>query len=111
MMQIRRWLPNKKILFVGDGGFANASLAWHSLKYSVSLITRLRLDARLFDFPKLSPGPGRPTKKGDKLLTPKQMFQSTDLIWNEAELEWYGGVKKTLRYVTFTCLWHVIYCS
>lgn len=108
MMQIRRWLPNKKILFVGDGGFANASLAWHSLKYSVSLITRLRLDARLFDFPKLSPGPGRPTKKGDKLLTPKQMFQSTDLIWNEAELEWYGGVKKTLRYVTFTCLWHVI---
>src|SRR5205085_6737643 len=84
--QIRRWIPNTSIILVGDGGFANIELAWTCVKYHISLIARMRLDARLFDFPEEKRGPGRPASKGQKLLTFKQMLLKPDLIWSEQEI-------------------------
>ena len=106
--QIRRWLPQKKIIFTGDGGFASAGLAWTCLKHNVSLVTRLRIDARLFDFPKLRPVPGRPAKKGWKLLSPEKMFKVSNLHWNKAKVKWYKGGVKIVEYITITCLWPVV---
>ena len=108
MMQIRRWLPACTIIFTGDGGFTSASLAWASLKYNVSLVSRLRLDARLFDFPEVQFGPGRRAKKGRRLLLPKAMFLQPDLQWTSLEITWYGGRLKKVEYITTTCLWHVV---
>ena len=106
--QIRRWIPNTSIILVGDGGFANIELAWTCVKYHISLIARMRLDARLFDFPEEKRGPGRPASKGQKLLTFKQMLLKPDLIWSEQEIVWYGGVKRRVKFITGTCLWHVM---
>jgi hypothetical protein len=108
MMQIKRWLPKRKIIFTGDGGFANAALSWECLKHNVSLVTRLRLDARLFDFPELKLGPGRPAKKGSRLSLPKEMFKLPNLQWNKVDVRWYKGGVKQVEYITFTCLWHVV---
>jgi len=108
VMQIRRWLPDQVIIFTGDGGFANISLVWVCLKYKVYLVTRLRSDARLFDFPPERDGPGRPAKKGKKLLTPKEIFKTTDIQWIKTDVQWYGGILKTVEFVTLTCLWHVM---
>lgn len=108
MKQIRRWIPQKTIIFTADGGFANARLAWECLKHSVSLVTRLRIDARLFDFPEKIPGPGRPAKKGKRLLTPKKMFQIKSSVWKRVKIKWYGGKLKEVEYISTTCLWHVI---
>ena len=107
IMKIRRWLPERKIIFTGDGGFANAALAWACLKYNVSLVTRLRLDARLFDFPEPQFGPGRRAKKGSRLISPKETFNQQGLKWISTEVQWYGGLK-TIEYLTLTCLWHVV---
>ena len=104
---LRRWLPNMRIILTADGGFANAQLAWICLKYHVSLVTRLRLDARLFDFPSEYTGYGRPSKRGQRLLTPKQMMQQPGLKWTEAEVKWYGGKKRRIAYASITCLWSV----
>lgn len=105
--QLRRWQPNRRIIISGDGGFANAKLGWTCLKQQVHLVTRLRLDARLFDFPCKQVGPGRRAKKGSKLMIPKDMFESPLIEWEEAEVSWYGGKRKQVQYVSFTCLWHV----
>jgi len=105
--QIRNWLPEKSIIFTGDGGFASAALAWTCLKHNVSLVTRLRIDARLFNFPKLRAGPGRPSKKGWKLLSPEKMFKVPNFHWSNAEVKWYKGGMKIIEYITVTCLWHV----
>lgn len=102
---LHRWFPALRIILSADGGFANTRLAWICLKYNIRLVTRLRLDARLFDFPQDYTGRGRPSKKGRKLFSPKQMFKQPSLKWTEAEVKWYGGKKRKVAYVTTTCLW------
>jgi hypothetical protein len=72
--QLRRWLPQMPIRLVVDGAFATAGLAWTALKLNISLISRLRLDARIFDFPEVKSGPGRPAKRGRRLLAPKALM-------------------------------------
>lgn len=105
--QLRRWQANRRIIMPTDGGFANAKLGWTCLKQKIHLVTRLRQDARLFDFPSEQVGPGRRAKKGSKLMSPKEMFENPSIDWKEIEVLWYGGLKKKVHYVTFTCLWHV----
>lgn len=107
VLQIKRWLHNRRIIITGDGGFANIKLAWTCIKEGVELVTRLRLDARLFDFPLEQKSIGRRPKKGRKLLKPAEMLQSLDIEWKEEEVKWYGGKKRKVRYATTTCLWHV----
>jgi hypothetical protein len=106
--QLRKWLPQMVIRLVADGGFASAQLAWTALKLNISLISRLRLDARIFDFPQMKSGPGRPAKRGRRLPSPKTLLQCADTPWQETEAPWYGGRKKKLQYVTTTCLWSPI---
>lgn len=105
--QLRRWLPGRRIILVGDGEFATASLAWVCLKHKVALISRLRLDARLFNFPEPHVGPGRPAKKGERLKTPKQTLEMEGLDWQEQEVAWYGGKLRKVLTLTNTALWHV----
>lgn len=103
--QLRRWLPDMPIRLVVDGAFATAQLAWIALKLNIGLISRLRLDARLFDFPEVKNGPGRPAKRGRRLLGPKALLESEKTPWQESEVWWYRGRKKKVQYVTTTCLW------
>lgn len=105
--QLRRWLPKRRIILSTDGGFANAAFGWVNICQKTHLVSRLRQDARLFDFPGEQSGPGRRAKKGVRLMTPKEMFKQEDLEWKEQEVSWYAGQKKIVQYVTFTCLWHV----
>ena len=51
LIQVVRWLKNTPIILVGDGGFACGKLAWMCLKLKICLITRLKMNARLYDFP------------------------------------------------------------
>jgi len=63
--QVRRWLPEKAIVLVGDGAYAAVALVLccAGLTVPVTLVSRLRLDAALYDFPLPDP----PSKPGPKL--------------------------------------------
>ena len=102
---LRRWFPTIRLIFTADGGFANARLAWVCLKHNVCLVTRLRLDARLFGLPPEVTCRGRPPKKGKRLLTPKHMFAQPGLRWTEAQVKWYSGKSRRVAYASTTCLW------
>ena len=57
MLQIVRWFPNRKIIFVGDSGFGTHALANRisrratKISRCAALISRFRLDANLFEPP------------------------------------------------------------
>jgi hypothetical protein len=102
---LHRWFPALRIILTADGGFANVRLAWICLKYNICLVTRLRLDARLFDFPPEYTGRGRPPKRGQRLFSPKQMFKQSGLKWTDVKVKWYGGKIRQVAYATITCLW------
>ena len=48
MLQVARWLPERQIIAVTDSGFAAIELL-NAVRHRLCMITRLRLDARLFD--------------------------------------------------------------
>lgn len=107
--QVIRWIPQIPFILVGDGGFATGELAWTCLSHQITLISRLKMNARLFDFPpEVMPGKrGRRAKKGNRFANFTQMLEIQDLGWQEAEVMGYGGQKKAVCYLTNTSLWGV----
>lgn len=105
--QLIRWVPNLSFILVGDGGFAAGELAWTCLFYKIALVSRLKMNASLYDFPpETGPGKrGRRRKRGQRLMNFKQMLGALDLNWQDAEIIGYGGQKKAVRYLTNTCFW------
>lgn len=102
---ITRWLRRPWIL-IGDGAYACMDLAGTCIKQNVTLISRLRLDAQLFEFPvyegkKL----GRKRIKGERIHL-KKLLVDQNQNWQNGVVNWYGGEKKTIEYLTFICLWY-----
>lgn len=108
MLQLRRWLPDRAIILIGDGTYACVHFALACKQQGVVLVSRLRLDARLFDFPGPQPKSkrGPKPKKGKRLGSLKQRAQDPGEPWRRATVPWYGGQRKTLTYLTGTGLWH-----
>ncbi len=108
--QVRRWWPRRRIVLIGDGGYAAVGLAlWCSgMLNPVTLVTRLRLDAGLYAPPPV-PGPGRrgpKPKKGARLPSLAQRAADPDAVWETLTLAWYDGELRTVLVQTGTALWY-----
>ena len=64
--QLRRWLPNRSLIVVGDNSYAALDFlhACQSLANPVTLVTRLRLDAALYAPASNLSGGGSASQKG-----------------------------------------------
>lgn len=109
MMQLVRWFPNIPFILVGDGGFACAKLALMCFKMNIALISRLKMNARIYAIPEPSPKGkrGRKPKKGARLISCKEMIKRDDLPWEYVEIMGYDGKKKTVKFLTNTSIWGV----
>ena len=107
MKKISRWLKRSWIL-VGDGGFACMKLALECVENDVTLISRLRLDAGLYEFlPTTSTQKrGRPAVKGAKANTLVELAKTSALNWQEQEIAWYKDERKTIKLLSGTNLWY-----
>ena len=107
VMQLVRWAPNVPFILVGDGGFACAKLAWKCFKHNMALVSRLKMNARIYALPEESPAGkrGRKPKKGKRLISFKEMLKMEDLPWEEVEIAGYDGKKKKVKYLTNTAMW------
>ena len=106
---VARWLPNRVLVFVTDSSFAVFVLLDKvSRLKNVSLITRLRMDAQLYDFaPTRKPNQrGRPRIKGARRPSPQQRLADPKTKWQKIKLEnWYGGGTREVEVYSETCLW------
>jgi hypothetical protein len=109
VMQLVRWAPKIPFILVGDGGFACAKLAWMCLRHNIALVSRLKMNARIYAFPEPVPAGkrGRKPKKGTRLVSFKEMLKIEDLPWQEVEIAGYDGKRKKIKYLTDTALWGV----
>lgn len=108
VLQVRRWVGKERsLILVGDGGYAAGQLALGCISIGVTLVSRLKMNAALFDFPakRRSGQRGRTAKKGIKLKNFKQMLALEKLPWKEMEVVGYGGEKRVARVLTNTCMW------
>lgn len=107
---IARWVPDQDLVFVGDSSFAVLDLLYLvSSTPRVDLITRLRLDAQLYDpAPERKAGQmGRPRVKGARRPSPQQVLDNRKTNWTKIEVDhWYGGQKREVEVHTETAIWY-----
>ena len=108
--QLRRWLPERSIVLVADSSYAVLAFLRHcpTLARPVIVITRLRLDARLFaPAPERKPGTkGRPRTKGARLPSLKELVFSPDTRWQRVIVpRWYSQGEREVEIVSATALW------
>ena len=74
----------------------------------VSVITRLRLDACLYDpAPERQPGKrGRNALKGQRQPKLAERLNDPQTLWQKHTLSWYGGSTREMEIATGTALWY-----
>jgi len=110
-MQVRRWLPKRKIILVADSSYAALELLYSlfSLPEPVYMVTQLRLDAALYEpAPPAKPGTiGRPRKKGKRLTTLSQVLTNKQTVWETGRVDnWYGQGSTQVEITSDTAVWY-----
>jgi hypothetical protein len=107
---VRRWLPEKMLVLVTDGGLTAVKLGLRCARYAnpVTYVSRLRLDAVLHD----PPGPqprgkrGPKPKKGKRQPSLKTVLLDPSTQWTKCEIDWYGGKRRIIEIATGVALWY-----
>ncbi len=109
MLQLCRWLPGRRIIFVGDASFAVHALA-HAMAGRATLISRLRLDASLFAPPAIRHArtQGRPAQKGARRPKLSALLSDSATRWQPITAPiWYGKqIEKPLEIASGIALWY-----
>lgn len=105
--QVSRWLKRPWVC-IGDGAYACVRLGWACIKHDVTLISRLRLDAQLYDFPTQPPAGKRGPKpsKGKRLPSLATLNLDDHQSWETVKLNWYGNTEQIRQVLTGTALWY-----
>jgi hypothetical protein len=108
--QVRRWLPTRAIVVVADSSYAVLELlaSAASLPTAVTMITRLRLDAALYESaaPREKGKKGAPRKKGERQPTLTQRLADPKTEWERVSVAWYGRTARTIDLASGTAVWY-----
>jgi len=106
-LQIHRWLPERYVVMVGDSAFAAIEFL-AAVRNHVCVVTRLRLDASLFDFPPTNrKGRGRRPIKGKRLKKLSAILNDRKVSWQRLRISlWYGRTNRLVEITTGTAIWY-----
>jgi hypothetical protein len=111
LLQVRRWLPDRALVVVGDSAYAVLGLLGRcaGLANPITVVTRLRLDARLF-----APAPprragqrGRPAVVGQRLPGLAQRTTAATTVWTACTVaHWDHRGERTVEVASDTAVWY-----
>ena len=111
LLQVRRWLPKRRLIVVADAHFAVISLL-HRLRQlpnPICMVVRCRLDVALYEpaAPRQPHQKGRTRIKGKRLPTLKQVLEDRKTIWQRVTLRnWYGERERIVEIASDTAVWY-----
>lgn len=108
VFQLHRWLQGRLLVMVADSSYAVLDFL-SAVKSKVSFITRLRLDAALYEMvpPRTAGQLGRHRLKGARQPTLKQRLTDPGVQWHSLRVaQWYGQMNKEIKVCTGTALWY-----
>jgi DDE superfamily endonuclease len=105
---VRRWYPTRDLLLVGDSAFAAARLGLTCREHGVRLVSRLLLNAQLYDPvpPQPKGKPGVKPKKGPRQPKLCDRLSDAATVWQTEDLPWYVGQTLTMDLTSGSALWH-----
>ena len=111
LLQIRRWYPEREIVVVADGAYASLKLLnrCRSLSRPVIFITRLRLDAALYEpaAPRRPHQIGRPRLKGERLPNLSVVAEEPSTAWKPTTIaNWYGSGERRVEIASERAVWY-----
>jgi hypothetical protein len=77
-------VPHRQIICSADGGYTNKTV-FRDIPDGVTLIGRIRKDARLYEVPEDNVGRGRKRYYGAQLPTPEEYRQDSNIPWQSVE--------------------------
>ncbi|HEX9844481.1 MAG TPA: transposase, partial [bacterium] len=112
--QVRRWLPDRALVVLVDSTYAVLELLADAARLAqpVTVITRLRLDAALYDpAPERAPGTkGRPRLKGERQPTLAQRITDSmtgsQTVWEPVTVPWYDAQERSVELASGTAVWY-----
>ena len=107
MAVLIHWFPQRKFVFLGDGGYASHDLAMFCYRHRrhATLVSRFHGDANLYaPPPKRKASVGRPRAKGHKLPTPREVVAHCRLT--PVTVSWYGGSDRRVQLTSGTGQWY-----
>jgi hypothetical protein len=107
--QLRSFLPKRRLVIVADGGYAVVEFLASVLRLPlVTIVTRMRLDAALYDPPPAREAEkrGRPALKGKRQPTLAKRLSDPETVWQTSTVCWYGGITRSAELATGTALWY-----
>jgi DDE superfamily endonuclease len=108
VLQTRRWLPDRPLVLVADSGFAALDLLAALVRSGVTCITRLRLDAALYEpAPPRRPGAvGRPRTKGARLPNLTAVLADRKTPWRRVTVPgWYREGERIVEICSGAAVW------
>jgi hypothetical protein len=111
LLVVRRWQPARAIVAVADSSYAALAFlaACRSWPNPVTVVTRLRLDAALYEpAPPRPPGQvGRPRRKGERLPTLAATAADPKTSWTSVTVaDWYGQGERTVEVASDAAVWY-----
>ena len=111
LLLVRRWYPKREIVAVADRAYASLKLLdrCRRLRKPITFITRLRLDAALYEPapPRRPTQRGRPRLKGERLANLSVVAEDPFTVWKAITVtNWYGEEERTMETVSNTAVWH-----
>lgn len=111
LLQVRRWLPTRRIVVVADSSFAVISLLGRiqRLKDPLTMVVRFRLDAALYEPapPRTPKQKGRSRKKGKRLPTLERRLKDQKTKWQHILIpNWYGEGKRVIEICSDRAVWY-----
>jgi DDE superfamily endonuclease len=106
---LRRWLPGRALVVVADQTYAVLTLLARAVRARVTVVTRLRLDAALYDPapPRAPQQTGRPRVKGRRQPTLAQRLSAPLTVWDRLTVpRWYGAGARVIEVATGTAVWY-----
>src|SRR3954449_1480464 len=107
LLQVARWLPGRRLIAVADRSFSVVALL-RDLAPHLTVVTRLRLDARLYDPPppRRPRRRGRPPVQGTRQPSLAERLRGRRTRWRRVLIDgWYGHRTRRLDIATGTALW------
>ena len=107
LLQAARWLPERRLVAVGDMSYAAIELL-AAVRRHLTIVARLRLDARLFDPPPpRKPGQrGRPRVSGARQPSLPERLRSPETVWRRVTMtDWYGDGDRLIDVASGTAVW------
>src|SRR5438128_3420673 len=105
---VHRWCPARRLVLVGDTAYAALDFL-AATRTTATIVTRLRLDARLFaPAPPRAPGQkGRSRLVGPRLPTLAARLADPTTTWTPLTVPfWYGETDRIIAVVSETALWY-----